>query len=154
LTCEYKIFARPQYHDPTYLFSYGQNKMSDRIITTFRLNPKTKQAIKDLKSLNVKDIYGKNKYKSLSRIIIHICLYTEKTSKHIRATHIQEIHADRTKHGIEKDWLIAFTTYCNFLGRARDIVLNNAIIDIWNMEKYNEKLRLFKLHDELSKLEK
>ena len=123
-----------------------------RTVTTLRLEPKTKQAIEDLKALNVKDIYGKNKYKNLNSILIHICMYTEKTSKHIQAYHIQEINADRTKHNIEKDWLFVFTTNCNFLGRSRDMALNNAIIDIWNMEKYNAKLSIFKVQDELGKV--
>jgi hypothetical protein len=123
-----------------------------RTVTTLRLEPKTKQAIEDLKALNVKDIYGKNKYKNLNSILIHICMYTEKTSKHIQAHHIQEINADRTKHNIEKDWLFVFTTNCNFLGRSRDMALNNAIIDIWNMEKYKAKLSIFKAQDELGKV--
>lgn len=121
-------------------------------ITTLRLEPETKQAIKDLKALNVKDIYGRNKYKSLNYIVIHICMYTEKTSQHIKATHIQEINADRTRHRINKDWLFVFTTSCRFLGRSRDMALNNAIIDIWNMEKYNAKLNIFKAQDELGKV--
>ena len=123
-----------------------------RTVTTLRLEPKTIQAIEDLKALDVKDIYGKNKYKNLNRILIHICMYTEKTSKHIQAKHIQEINADRTKHNIERDWLFVFTTSCNFLGRSRDMALNNAIIDIWNMEKYNAKLSIFKAQDELGKV--
>ena len=87
----HRVYALP--------INIGQNIMQNTI-TTLRLEPETKQAIKDLKALNVKDIYGRNKYKSLNYIVIHICMYTEKTSQHIKATHIQEINADRTRHRI------------------------------------------------------